>query len=340
MVWQDGENAGRSLHAMKWGLVPVWAKSSTPTPCPVNARAETIHEKNTFRRLVDSRRCVVLADGYFEWKREGVSQGPYFFTPHSKTFSSGDIKQETGVKVGMKQENSDLNSLEKGTRFSGSDHPMLRMAGLYDVWHNPETGEKLFSYTVLTVFASKLTSTIHDRMPALLWTEEAVDAWLNPSLPYPAVKYLLEPSETLTIWPVSSVVGNVKNDTPACIQPISRETTEKKLITSFFKPKSSAPAAKVEVKKEDPSPSASSSAPTSSHSSQESTALPSSWATEDLNESLIDESGNPIVSAPLAVKLEPEEGRRQSPVKRTAANRTEAAHESAEEPKEKRVKAS
>lgn len=338
MVWQDGENAGRSLHAMKWGLVPVWAKSATPTPCPVNARAETIHEKNTFRRLVDSRRCVVLADGYFEWKREGVSQGPYFFTPHSSTFSSTETDHQNGVKVEMKHENGDLNSLEKGTRFSGSDHPMLRMAGLYDVWHNPETGEKLYSYTVLTVFASKLTSTIHDRMPALLWTEEAVDSWLNPSIPYSAVKYLLEPSETLTIWPVSSVVGNVKNDTPACIQPISRETTEKKLITSFFKPKASSSAVKVEVKKEDPSSSASSSS-ASAHSSQESTALPSSWATEDLNESLIDESGNPITSAPLAVKLEPEEGRKQSPVKRTSVNRTEPVDADEEEPKEKRVKA-
>lgn len=321
------------MRAMKWGLVPVWSKSATPHPCPVNARAETIHEKNTFRRLVDTRRCVILADGYFEWKREGVSQGPYFFTPHSSTFSSVDFKGEDPVKVEVKPENADLNLLENGTRFAGSGHPMLRMAGLYDIWHNPETGEKTYSYTVLTVFASKLTSTIHDRMPAILWTEEAVDAWINPALPYPKVKYLLEPSETLTIWPVSEVVGNVKNDIPACIQPISREITQKKLITNFFKPQAKASAVKVkpEIKQEDAS---SSSSATLTDTTQALTGLPESWATEDLNESLIDEAGNIIQSSPpLAIKADL--GDRKSPAKRSNAD---PDHKDVNTPTEKRIK--
>lgn len=274
MVWNSDEGV-RELRAMKWGLVPVWSKSSTPHPCPVNARAETIHEKNTFRRLVDTRRCVILADGYFEWKRSGAGQGPYFFTPGTQTTSKTEIKSETC-------QDSTINvKSEKVESVSGSfadSHPMLRMAGLYDIWHNPETGEKLYSYTVLTVFASKLTSTIHDRMPALLWSEEDVDLWLNPANPYSKVKHLLVPSETLVIWPVSEIVGNVKNDTPTCIKPIDRKKEEKKLITSFFKPQT-------KVKSE----------PESASSSQ--TTLPTSWATEDLNESLIDEFGNPVVKS-------------------------------------------
>lgn len=326
---------------MKWGLVPVWAKSSTPHPCPVNARAETIHEKNTFRRLVEGRRCVILADGYFEWKREGHSQGPYFFTPHPSTFSPSDIKVENGVKSELKSEIVESNRPEHGTPFSGSDHPLLRMAGLYDIWHNPETGELLYSYTVLTVFASKLTSTIHDRMPAILWTEEAVDAWINPDNSYNKVKHLLEPSETLTIWPVSEIVGNVKNDVPACIQPIPREKTEKKLITSFFKPQAKSTAsttkAKIEIKKEELDEPSSSFINSSTAVSASNSTLPPSWATEDLNESMIDENGNPITSVPLAVKMDDNEPGRRSPAKRVNNDRKDS-DENHNEPKEKRTK--
>jgi len=276
MMWQEDADGGRTLRAMKWGLVPVWSKSSTPHPCPVNARAETIHEKNTFRRLVDTRRCVVLADGYFEWKRSGVAQGPYFFTSGLISPSSITTKTENASEVDVKTEEKHEGETKLSRTPFPSEHPMLRMAGLYDVWHNQETGEVLYSYTVLTVFASKLTSTIHDRMPALLWCEEDVDLWLNPKIPFQKVKYLLEPSETLTIWPVSEIVGNVKNDTPACIKPIDRSKEEKKLITSFFKPK---------PKQETTSNAAQSASPSQ-------TSLPDFWAHEDLNESYVNDFGN------------------------------------------------
>lgn len=289
MIWQEGENGGRTLRAMKWGLVPVWSKSATPHPCPVNARTETIHEKNTFRRLIDNRRCVILANGYFEWKRTGPSQGPYFFTPHSSTFSQCEKSEIKSEKATQSAQGAIKSEAENKTLFSGSDHPMLRMAGLYDIWHNPETGEKVYSYTVLTVFASNLTGTIHDRMPALLWNEEDVDAWINPSNPYQKVKHLLEPSETLTIWPVSEIVGNVRNDVPACIEPISREKTEKKLITSFFKPQTKKENIIQAVKREQ------NDADSHSSSSSLQSTLPNSWATEDLNDSMIDETGNPII---------------------------------------------
>lgn len=265
--------------AMKWGLVPVWSKSATPHPCPVNARAETIHEKNTFRRLVDTRRCVIVADGYFEWKRHGPSQGPYFFSPGASSHDNTPVKTEenvsgavTGVTIKKELKNDEPASFPPG-------HPLLRMAGLWDTWTNQETGETLYSYTVLTVFASQLTSTIHDRMPALLWNEADVDLWLNPANPYSKVKHLLEPSENLTIWPVSEIVGNVKNDTPECIKPIDRKKEEKKLITSFFKPKP----------KTEPKTDVSSNSSISSE-----TTLPASWATEDLSHSFIDENGQPI----------------------------------------------
>jgi putative SOS response-associated peptidase YedK len=285
MVWQTDANGGRTLVAMKWGLVPVWSKSSTPHTCPVNARAEAIHEKNTFRRLVDTRRCVVLASGYFEWKRSGPSQGPYFFSPQIETSSKEEVKSDRKGETATSSHSEQGEGVLAPTPFP-SEHPLLRMAGLWDTWHNQETGEVLHSFTVITVFASQLTSTIHDRMPALLWNEEDVDLWLNPTNPYAKVKHLLEPSEHLTIWPVSEIVGNVKNDVPECIKPVDRQKEQKKLITSWFKPKP----------KQEPKSSPSLST-NSSFSSQ--ATLPHSWATEDLNESGIDEFG-----LPLPIKME------------------------------------
>jgi putative SOS response-associated peptidase YedK len=284
---------------MKWGLVPVWAKSSTPHPCPVNARAETIHEKNTFKRLVDSRRCVVLAEGYFEWKRSGTGQGPYFFTPRPKSSekTSDDkdnvvIKSEFQVKAENGEVSSPAHESSQHTPFP-TEHPMLRMAGLYDVWEDPQSREKLYSYTVLTVFASKFTETIHDRMPALLHSEEDVDLWLNPANSYSKVKHLLNPSEELQVWPVSFIVGNVRNDSPDCIKPVDDKKAEKKLITSFFKP----------AAKSTPSLSASSSN-ASSMSTDFNSTIPNSWPTDGLNDSFQEDAEMMDVEPQVTVKRE------------------------------------
>eukprot|EP00877_Chromochloris_zofingiensis_P004829 jgi/Chrzof1/14347/UNPLg00621.t1 len=131
------------MHAMKWGLVPSFTK---PGEQPdhwrmFNARSETVATKSVFNRLLSSRRCVVTFNGFYEWKSEGGRKQPYYVN-----FGEEDV---------------------------------MHMAGLYDVWKVDAEGNRLFTFTILTVDSSQRLAWLHDRMPALLKSEEQIQAWLH-----------------------------------------------------------------------------------------------------------------------------------------------------------------
>jgi putative SOS response-associated peptidase YedK len=173
----------RELALFQWGLVPSWAKDIKLSASMINARAETLAEKPAFRTALSRHRCLVLADGYFEWKKVGKEKRPLYFRMR--------------------------------------DERPFAFAGLWECWRGPESGSgpQLESCTIVTTSANELSASIHDRMPVIL-EEEDYEAWLNLETTEPArLQPLLHsfPSDEMKAEPVSMRVNNVRNDDLDCL---------------------------------------------------------------------------------------------------------------------------
>lgn len=180
-VVSDGEKnrAGQ----LRWGLIPSFTKDKSIGAKMINARAETIVEKPSFKRLLPRRRCLILADSFYEWRQTGEN------------------------KVPMRAR------LKSGEPFA--------FAGLWDRWHSPD-GEEITSCTIITTEANSLLAEIHPRMPVIL-DEEGERAWLDRSITDPILlQSYLKPydSQLMEVYPVSPLVNSAKNDLPACIEPV------------------------------------------------------------------------------------------------------------------------
>ncbi|MCB9689544.1 MAG: SOS response-associated peptidase [Alphaproteobacteria bacterium] len=164
------------MKTFRWGLIPSWAKDRKMAYKTINARAETVASKPAFRSAFKRRRILILADGFYEWERSD----PKNKVPH-------------------------LIQLREGKPFG--------MAGLWERWTDPETGEDVYSCTVVTTGPNDLMNGIHDRMPVIL-PEESWSTWLDPEVQDPArLSELLVPypAEDMQERPVSRKVGDVKN---------------------------------------------------------------------------------------------------------------------------------
>lgn len=181
---EDGE---RELRTMRWGLIPRWAKpGETKAPAPFNARAESVLEKPMFRSLVNRKRCLIPANGYYEWKQVGGRKQPFLFEP--------------------------------------TDQELFAFAGLYDEFTDPD-GEIVSSYTVITTEANELAAEYHNRMPVIL-PRDAEEEWVSREVDDGhAVAHLLAPypAERLAVRPVSPAVNNVRNNDPSLIAPLEEE---------------------------------------------------------------------------------------------------------------------
>jgi len=172
----------RELVWMHWGLIPSWAKDRAVGSRMINARAETVAQKPAFRAAFRRRRCLVLADGFYEWQRLDGKKWPYFI--HLR-----------------------------------NDRPFA-FAGLWEHWQGPEE-ETLQSCALVTTEANELMRPIHDRMPVIL-PEGEYARWLDPSLEPPeSLLPLLRPypSEAMEAYRVSTYVNNPTHDAPQCVQP-------------------------------------------------------------------------------------------------------------------------
>jgi len=182
-----GHEDRRLGHAMRWGLVPFWAKDLSIGARMINARSETVHEKPAFSEPFKSRRCLILADGYYEWKKEGKAKQPYFFRMR--------------------------------------DDSVFAFAGLWASWRAPDE-TKVLSCTILTTEPNEIQSPIHDRMPVVL-ADKQYDAWLDPTFadteqllstcrPFPV--------DSMQVEAVSRHVNNANNDDPGCIEPAKTQS--------------------------------------------------------------------------------------------------------------------
>ncbi len=184
----------RSLEVARWGLVPSWAKDPSIGSRMVNARAETLAEKPAFKRAFAKRRCLVPADGFYEW---------YAADPAS----AGGKPRKQPVYIRR------------------ADGHSLAMAGLYEWWRDPsvpegDPGGWLLTCTVITTGASDEVGRIHDRMPMIVPAAEWA-RWLDPRAPIQAGALLVPAvSDRLTITPVSTAVNSVRNNGPQLVEPI------------------------------------------------------------------------------------------------------------------------
>lgn len=172
---------GRHLDMYRWGLVPMWAKE-IGRYSTINARAETVDTRPAFRGPFRHHRCLIPADGYYEWQAVDKGKQPWFIR-------STDVQ------------------------------PMA-FAGLYDIWTSPE-GDQLRSATIIVTAANDTTREIHDRMPVILQPEDW-GMWLSADTPKKALIDLLQPAADglLDVYPVSVQVNKPVHDDPSCISPI------------------------------------------------------------------------------------------------------------------------
>lgn len=170
---------------LRWGLIPFWAKDKKIGYKMINARSETIQEKPSFRDPVRKRRCLVIADSFYEWKREGKQKQPL--------------------------------------RILRTDDSYLVMAGIWSNWRDPATDENLSTFSVITTTPNADMQGIHDRMPVVFPTSEGWEEWLDPQLTPARITALLSPPapDTLKSYPVATAVGNVRNNGPELHAPLS-----------------------------------------------------------------------------------------------------------------------
>lgn len=173
----------REMNSLRWGLIPFWAKSPRDGAKMINARAETVATKPAFRNAIKTKRCLVPADGYFEWVREGKQKQPYW--------------------IRMKDE-----------------QPFL-MAGLWERWRDKSVpdAEPIETFTILTTTANKLTADIHDRMPVIVSPND-YEPWLDTSVSAETLSYMYEPfsAEDMRVDLVNPRVNSVRNDDEDCVR--------------------------------------------------------------------------------------------------------------------------
>ncbi|KAI5941405.1 abasic site processing protein HMCES [Manis javanica] len=218
---KGADSSERIIAPMRWGLVPSWFKESDPSKLQfntTNCRSDTMMQKRSFKvPLGKGRRCVVLADGFYEWQRCLVSsqRQPYFiYFPQAKAEKEVSSALPSG-SIGAISSPEDWEEVWNNWR-------LLTMAGIFDCWEPPEGGDLLYSYTVITVDSCKSLNDIHPRMPAILDGEEAVSKWLDfGEVSTQEALKLIHPTENITFHPVSPVVNNSRNNTPECLAPVN-----------------------------------------------------------------------------------------------------------------------
>lgn len=181
LVIRENHRTGeRSLDPLLWGFVPNWRREARPRTRPINAKAETIARSGLFGEAFAKRRCIIPVDSFFEWRATKHGRQPY--------------------AIGMKD----------GSPFG--------LAGVWDNWKDPISGEWTRTFAIITVPANALVATIHQRMPAILRPQDYA-RWLSDNAD---AQDLLRtfPAEAMRMWPVSMRVNSPQNDDPALIEPI------------------------------------------------------------------------------------------------------------------------
>jgi putative SOS response-associated peptidase YedK len=194
VVHQDRKEPKRRFALLRWGLIPFWAKDKSIGLKTISAMSETAADKPAFRDAMKLRRCLVPADGFYEW-------------------------ETLGTKV------------KQAYNFGMTDDMLFAFAGLWERWQDP-TGEFIDTFTILTTKPNSLVARIHDRMPAILKPDD-YELWLDPGVTNVAlVADTLKPfdSRLMKKWPVSTRVNKAENDEQECAKEVSIESAARTLF--------------------------------------------------------------------------------------------------------------
>ncbi len=194
VVRQHPKEPVRQISTMRWGLIPAWAKDTSGAARMINARSETAHTLPAFREAMRFRRCLVPADGFYEWQRRGSAKQPFCF------------------EVG--------------------DGGLFAFAGLWERWRDP-SGQWVKSCSILTTTPNAVTSAVHDRMPVIL-DPESYDLWLDPGMTdVQVISELLTPYDArlMRAYPVSTRINHVANDDVECSQPVEVAEAQDRLFS-------------------------------------------------------------------------------------------------------------
>jgi len=193
VIRQHPKEPVRQISLMKWGLIPNWARDASIATSTINAKSETAATRPAFRDPLKFRRCLIPADGFYEWKRSGTSKQPYCF------------------------------EVNEGELFS--------FAGLWDGWKD-SSGSWIKTCSILTTTPNAVTSAIHDRMPVIL-DRESYDLWLDPGMQnIAAVSELLKPYDArlMRSYPISMRINHVANDDEDCSRPVVLTESQNRLF--------------------------------------------------------------------------------------------------------------
>jgi len=194
VIRQNPRESVRELSLVRWGLIPSWAKDSSIAAKMINARSETAATKPAFRDALKSRRCLVPADGFYEWSRTGKTKQPYCF------------------------------EVNEGALFA--------FAGIWDRWKNP-SGKTVETCLILTTTPNAVTSVVHDRMPVIL-DPDSYDLWLDPGMRDVAAAFeLLKPYDPrlMQCYSVSARINRVANDDAECSAPVELAQIQDRLFS-------------------------------------------------------------------------------------------------------------
>ena len=180
-VVRQAENEGRELVLMRWGLIPHWAKEERIGYKMINARGETVASKPAFRQPFKRHRCLIPANGFYEWRKTQSGKVPYFIHPR--------------------------------------DDSVIGFGGLWDVWTNPE-GERIESCTIITTAANEVIKPLHDRMPLIVAPED-YGVWLTEDVGRASEVMGITSSVQLEAYPVRTRVNKPANDDPGCIERVA-----------------------------------------------------------------------------------------------------------------------
>ena len=183
VVRPNSKSASREISLIRWGLVPSWAKDSSKAASMINARSETAASKPAFSYALKFRRCLIPADGFYEWLKVGKAKQPFCF------------------------------EVNRGQLFA--------FAGLWEIWNDP-SGRALETCSILTTTPNALTAPVHDRMPVIL-DPQCYDRWLDPGITDTiVVSEFSRPFDAhlMRCFPVSSRVNQTANDDPECSAPV------------------------------------------------------------------------------------------------------------------------
>jgi putative SOS response-associated peptidase YedK len=194
VIRQHPKEPVREISLMRWGLIPSWAKDATGAASMINARSETASTKPAFRDPLKLRRCLIPADGFYEWQKTGKAKQPYSFE-----FAEGEL---------------------------------FAFAGIWDRWKDP-TGNWIKTCSILTTAPNAVTSAVHDRMPVIL-DPEGYDLWLDPGMKnVAAVSELLRPcdAQRMRCYPVSTRINRVANEDEECSAPVELDQIQGRLFS-------------------------------------------------------------------------------------------------------------